>query len=118
MKKICVVLTLALMSIASNAYAVDPAFVNNTYWSVGALSDSSMTKATPHPTPWVFQLNGTVRAGNLWTGTWVSYPDQNKVHVTITTSTGATDMFDVTFLTPNWFVATQNNQLYRYGDRW
>ncbi|MDY7227887.1 hypothetical protein [Hyalangium rubrum] len=117
MRKLYVVLTLVLTSIASNAYAVDPALVNNTWWSVGVLRDATMTKDSPHPTPWVFQLDGTVRAGGFWTGTWVSYPNQNKVWVTIKTSSGATDSFDVTFLTSNWFVATQNDQLYRYGDR-
>ncbi|WP_155893961.1 hypothetical protein [Cystobacter fuscus] len=117
MRNIVFALALALVCMASNAYAVDHTLINNTSWSVGALGDAAMTKDAPHPTPWVFQADGSVRAQGYWVGAWVSYPDQNKLKVTIVTTSGLTDTFEVDFLTSNWFVATKNNQLYRYGKR-
>jgi hypothetical protein len=39
------------------------------------------------------------------------------LEVTIIFPDGASDSFEVTFLTPKWFVATKNGALYRVGKK-
>jgi hypothetical protein len=118
MKKMAVVLMLAMISLAAPAYAVTPALVDNTSWAVGELNDGTMVGAAPHPVAWVFAKDGTVSAGGIWKGVWASAPDSDTLKVTIIMlQGGATDTFEVTFLTSNWFVATKNGKLYRVGKR-
>ena len=118
MKKMAVALTLAMISLAAPAYAVTPAFVDNSSWAVGELNDGTMVGAAPHAAPWVFQKDGTVSAAGFWKGVWAAAPDSDKLKVTIMmVQGGATDTFEVTFLTPTWFVATKDGKLYRVGKR-
>ncbi|MBN1210670.1 MAG: hypothetical protein JXB05_37830 [Myxococcaceae bacterium] len=117
MKKMTLALTLAVVSIASSAYAVEPAMVDNTSWDVGALNDGTMVGDKPHAIPWVFHKDGTVSAKGAWTGVWASWPGSNEMKVTIIFPNGASDTFEVKFLTSKWFVATQGNALYRVGKK-
>ncbi|HEX8701985.1 MAG TPA: hypothetical protein VF815_24360, partial [Myxococcaceae bacterium] len=80
--------------------------------------DGTMTGAAAHATPWVFQKDGTVSAAGHWKGVWAAAPDSDKLKVTIIMlQGGASDTFEVTFLTKGWFVATKDGKLYRQGKR-
>jgi len=117
MKTMTLAVTVVLMSIASSAYAVEPAVVDNTSFDVGALNDGTMVGEKAHAVPWVFQKDGTVSAKGLWKGVWASWPGSDKLEVTIILTDGSSDSFEVTFLTPKWFVATKNGALYRVGKK-
>jgi hypothetical protein len=106
-----------ILIVTSTAYAVEPDLVDNTEWDVGAVNDSNFALSTPHPTPWIFEQDGTVSAAGYWTGVWASAPGSNVLKVVILTNGGGTDIFEVKFLTPTWFVATKNGKLYRVGKR-
>jgi hypothetical protein len=117
-KKTILALTVALTTLASSAYAVEPAWVDNTSFEVGALADATMAASAANAVPWVFQKDGTVSAKGVWKGVWASWPGSEKLVVTIMmTEGGATDTFEVTFLTPKWFVATKGGALYRQGKK-
>ncbi len=68
-----------------------------------------------HTVPWVFHRNGTVEAGNLWSGTWEERPDGVLVSIT---HQGVRDQFFVVFSADGRsFVAYKNGQQYRNGVR-
>jgi len=89
--------------------------VNNTSWNVGAFNNDG-TISDPHPTPWVFQNNGTASAAGYWTATW-QRDACDKVHVVLTHNSGAKDIFDVLFVTSNRLVAVKGDSLYRFGKK-
>jgi len=105
---------LLIAFIPHSSWAVEDALVSETSWSVGAYEGG--VRGAVHPVPWEFHSNGTVNAGNLWTGTWKAQ-EGNTVSVAITHQSSATDSFEVNFLTPRQFVAFKNGRLYRYGQR-
>lgn len=119
MKKMAFAVVLAVMAFASNAFAVEPKLVDGTSWDVGAMEDATGVATAPHPTPWVFKKDGTVSAQGFWTGTWKARPGSDTtVDLTIKdTKSGATNTFQVTFVTSKWFVATKGDQLYRLGKK-
>ena len=82
--------------------------VNGTSWNVAVFTDGAVGPFDP--IPWVFQGNGTVSASGAWTGSWEQTGD-NQVSV----ATDQGDKFVVVFVTSDWFVATQNDELYRLG---
>jgi hypothetical protein len=89
--------------------------VNNTAWDVGAFNNNG-TISSPHSVPWVFKSDGTVSAAGHWTATW-QRGACDKVHVVLTTNNGATDIFDVVFVTSTRLIAVKGDNLYRFGKK-
>jgi hypothetical protein len=83
------------------------ALVNETEWLVAGFEHGR--PAAPHPVPWVFHLDGTVQAGDLWKGTWES-DGKNSVIV----NTGH-DECRVVFQSTRRFEAFKGGKLYRQG---
>jgi hypothetical protein len=95
--------------------AVISSYVDNTFWSVASFEGGKV--GSYHPVPWIFKKDYTVRAEGHWTGIW-SPIGENRLSVTIvSTSTGETDTCELEFVSPKWFVAIKNNELYRLGHR-
>ena len=88
------------------------ALVDGTTWSVGGF-DSDGTHR-PHPVPWVFNADGTMHAGDLWTGVWESR-SESTLFATITMKGGGTDSFDVQIIGGIALYASKNGQAYRLG---
>ena len=104
----------AFLLSALPASAIDSSLVNETRWSVAQFESGKPSNY--HSVPWVFHPARQVNAGSLWSGAWRdAWAD--KIAVQITFATGGTDMFEVVFLSPRWFVAMKNGELYRLGKR-
>jgi hypothetical protein len=106
-----------LLSGSINALAADDCVlpVNNTSWDVGTFNNNG-TMGSPHSVPWVFQSNGTVSASGQWTATW-QRGACDKIHVVLTTRSGAKDIFDILFVTSSRLVAVKADNLYRFGKK-
>ena len=100
-----------------SVHAVETSLVDNTSWSVAAIDDGTLTRDSSHPTPWIFQKDGTFSAEGYWQGVWVSQPGSNALKVANQDRSGNRGTFEVTFLSPKWFIATQNGKLFRVGQR-
>lgn len=89
-----------------------------TKWSVAAL-DNNGALGGFHPTPWEF--HGTsMHAGAHWTGGYRPVAGADNSYTCEILSPGATgvsDAFEVVFVTPDRFVATQRGNLYRFGKK-
>lgn len=108
---------IAVLYSTKPAHAVEPSLVDNTSWSVAAIDDDSLMPDSPHPTPWIFQKDGTLGADGYWQGVWVSLPGSNHLTVANQDRAGNRGTFEVTFLSSKWFIATQNGRLFRVGQR-
>lgn len=90
-------------------------YVNHTKWMVKYAENGH--HGNYHPVPWLFSPNGTVSAGNLWSGVW-QRKSHNKISVFIKMNdSSATDKFEVKFISPSEFTAFKNGQPYRYAVR-
>jgi hypothetical protein len=83
-----------------------------TTWSVASFEGAVV--GSYHPVPWVFDDNGNVGAGGLWSGKWSASGDSNAVDVSIE---NGQDDFRVVFVSGGWFVASKGDNLYRLGRR-
>jgi hypothetical protein len=91
--------------------AFDERLTDGTSWSVAGFEWGR--PEAPHHEPWVFCADGTVRAGNYWSGTW--RPDDNASVKVVIPSPHGDDRFRVVFLSPRWFVAMKRGEPYRLG---
>lgn len=90
-------------------------YVNHTKWMVEYAENGR--NGDYHPVPWLFSPDGTVSAGNLWSGVW-QRKSHNKISVSIRMNgSSATDKFEVKFINPSEFTAYKNGQAYRYAVR-
>ena len=96
------------------ALALDSSLVNETRWSVAQFENGKPSNY--HSVPWVFHPARQVNSGALWSGVWRD-AGADKIAVQITFATGGTDTFEVVFLSPRWFVAMKNGEVYRLGKR-
>lgn len=89
---------------------------SGTRWSVAGFEGGFPREY--HEVPWEFHSQYCMNAGDLWTGNWSFVPDSpDRVHTFITHANGETDSCDVVFVSPNWFVAVKDDELYRLGKR-
>ena len=108
-KCILLVVSMVLVVVSTNVFAVNERYVDGKNWSVTDFDENYNPKAY-HPVPWVFHRNGTVEAGNLWKGTWTDL-GEDKIRMKI----GNDDPFIVIFLSDKWFIAIKGGDLYRLG---
>lgn len=89
---------------------------SGTRWSVAGFEGGLPREY--HAVPWEFHSQYYMNAGDIWTGNWSLVPDYpNRVHTFITHANGETNSCDVVFVSPNWFVAIKDDELYRLGKR-
>lgn len=87
--------------------------VGNTSWLVETAENGRNSDF--HEVPWVFSQNGTVRAGDLWQGSW-QVESEDTISVTIRMNgSSVTDQFTVRFHGSTNFTAYKNGRAYRYG---
>ncbi len=120
MKKMFYLLVSSILFVTSiNVFAADNCVLpdDNTAWGVGTFDNNGNTGAAAS-TPWVFKNDGTLSAAgsSSWTATWTRNAC-DKVHVVLTTSSGATDIFDVIFVSSSRFVAVKEDNMYRFGKK-
>lgn len=89
---------------------------SGTRWSVAGFETGYVREY--HSVPWEFHSNYYMNAGDIWTGNWSFIPDYpDRIHTYIMHRDGSTDECDVIFVSPNWFVAVKDDELYRLGKR-
>lgn len=89
-----------------------------TKWSVAAF-DNEGRLGNFRPTPWELH-NQSMQAGTHWTGGYTAIPDRGNAIACETIGAGAagvTDTFEVVFVTPDRFIATQRGAFYRFGKK-
>jgi len=105
----------AAAAVATTTECVLP--TDNTAWDAAAF-DNNGKVASFHPVPWVFQNDGTASAEGHWTATWKHTPNKcGTIDVVLTTTNGATDIFEVVFVTPTRLIGTKGGNLYRFGKK-
>ena len=88
----------------------------NTKWSVAPMDNDGKIGAF-HPVPWEF-FDELFNAGDLWVGGYREIPESDGSFTCEIQSTGnkaPTDAFEVTFITPERFIATRAGKIYRFG---
>jgi len=94
-------------------------FPAGTRWSVADFNDNGVVGAFS-PTPWEFDQQGSMHAGDLWVGkyTWIQGCNIGiSCEITLTGEPPQGDAFQVYFVTHARFVATKNGSLYRFGEK-
>jgi WD40 repeat protein len=93
--------------------AFDP---TNTAWSVAAMDNNGNLTSPFHPTPWFFLSGGAMTSVKFWSGIYTAVSgDTDKFSCKTKAVNGSTDSFEVTFFTPNNFIASKNGSVYRFG---
>jgi hypothetical protein len=69
-----------------------------------------------HAVPWTFEPDGTVYAGDLWSGNWAKHSD-DTVRVAIQDNAGNIDRFQVQFIRGRYFIGWKDGQIFRWGRR-
>ena len=115
MKKLAFIFCfVALLLSALPVQAIDSSLVNDTSWNVASFEHGEL--GGYHPVPWIFHPDKTVNAGNLWAGVWTEV-GKDRISVAIALTSGQVDRCTVIFVSPRWFVAVKNGDLYRLGKR-
>jgi len=91
---------------------------SGTKWSVAAMDDKGVI-GNFHPTPWEFN-DESMNAGALWAGGYREIQGSAGSYDCEILSQGSespTDSFEVHFVTADRFIATKNDNLYRFGKK-
>ena len=89
---------------------------NNTKWAVGAMENNGIA-APPHTTPWQFN-DCSMNGGDIWYGGWKIVNENTiKCQILFNGMQNPVDNFEVVFLNDNFFIATKDSNIYRFGKR-